>query len=189
MHPDVLAFDTLVDPETTPPTDVANLIQMKIWEGKLKTYNDSINTRTEISRQAYAAVLGQCSQTICDCLSASTSWAGIQANTNLMGLLCLIRESLYTGATTKKQTESLQKAEEGLLGFRQGENMTNSNYLDKFHSLVEQVEHHGSEIGCTPGRVQTQLTITAADPVHPTDIEISHAKTVVTEEYLPVLFL
>ena len=189
MHPDVLAFDALVDPESTPPTNVANLVQMKIWEGKLKTYNDSINTRTEVSRQAYAVVLGQCSQTIRDRLSASALWAGIQANTDLMGLLRLIRESLYTGATTKKPTESLQEAEEGLLGFRQGENMTNSNYLDKFRSLVERVEHHGSEIGCTPGRMQTHLTITAADPLHPTAIEISHAKTVVTEEYLAVLFL
>ena len=137
MHPDILAFDALVDPETTPPTDVANLIQMKIWEGKLKAYNDSINTRTEVSRQAYAVILGQCSQTIHDHLSASASWAGIQANTNLMGLLHLIRESLYTGVTMKKPTKSLQEAEEGLLGFRQGENMTNSNYLDKFRSLVE----------------------------------------------------
>ena len=117
MHPDVLAFDALADPETTPPTDVANLVQMKIWEGKLKTYNDSINTRTEVSQQAYAVILGQCSQTIHDRLSASASWAGIQVNTDLMGLLRLIRESLYTGATTKKPTESLQEAEEGLLGF------------------------------------------------------------------------
>ena len=106
-----------------------------------------------------------------------------------MGLLHQIRESLYTGATTKKPTESLQEFEEGLLEFRQGKNMTNSNYLDKFRSLVEQVEHHGSEIGCTPGQIQTQLTITAANPVHPTAIETSHAKTVVTEEYLAVLFL
>ena len=67
--------------------------------------------------------------------------------------------------------------------------MTNSNYLDKFHSLVEQVEHHGSEIGCTPGQIQAQLTITATDPAHPTTIETSQAKTVVTEEYLAVLFL
>ena len=51
------------------------------------------------------------------------------------------------------------------------------------------MEHHGSEIGHTPGQMQTQLTITATDPVDPTAIEISHAKTVVTEEYLAVLFL
>ena len=29
MHPDVLAFDALVDPEATPPTDVANLVQIR----------------------------------------------------------------------------------------------------------------------------------------------------------------
>ena len=110
---------------------------MKIWEGKLKTYNDSINTRTEVSRQVYVVILRQCSQTIHNCLSASALWAGIQANTDLMGLLHLIRETLYTGVTMKKPTKSLQEAEEGLLGFRHGKNMTNSSYLDKFHSLVE----------------------------------------------------
>ena len=60
-----------------------------------------------------------------------------------MGLLHLICESLFTGATTKKSTKALQEAKETLMGFKQHENMDNSDYLDTFKSYVDQVEYHG----------------------------------------------
>ena len=49
-----------------------------------------------------------------------------------MGLLRLIRQSLYTGATRAKDTVSLHEAEEALFHFKQGEHMSNHEYLEKF---------------------------------------------------------
>ena len=43
-----------------------------------------------------------------------------------MGLLCLIPQSLYTGATTKKPKEALQEAEDAVIGIRQSDHMANS---------------------------------------------------------------
>ena len=81
---------------------------------------------------------------------ASPSWSGIQDNTNLMGLLHLICESLFT---RKKSTEALQEAKETLMSFKQHENMDNSNYLEKFKSYVDQVEHHGGQPGCNKEQI------------------------------------
>ena len=70
-----------------------------------------------------------------------------------MRLLQLIRQCLYTGATRKKDTVSLQEAEEVLFYFKQGEHMTNHEYLEKFQDIIKRVEHHGGEPGCQDSRV------------------------------------
>ena len=71
-------------------------------------------------KQAVAIVLGQCSQTIRDRIKAAHTYQGIISNSDLIHHLRLIRESLYTGSTTKKMTQSIQEAEESLMSFRQG---------------------------------------------------------------------
>ena len=103
-------------------------------------------------------MLGQCSQTVTDHLMASPLWAGIYANTDLMGLLTLIKSSLFTGATRQKPTESLQEAKEALLTLKQGDT-SNGDYLNKFQSLVEHVEHHGGEPGCHCSRVDALVDL------------------------------
>ena len=90
---------------------------------------------TEVSKQAFAVVLGQCSQTVRERIRASTSWRTVNDNSDLMGLLRLVRESLYTGATTRHPIHSLQEAEEALMSFRQGDNMSNHVYYEKFKGV------------------------------------------------------
>ena len=66
----------------------------------------------EAAKQAYVVMLGQWSQPVRDRLTASDAWQQIQVDTDLMGLLRLICQCLYTGMTRKKDTVSLQEAEE-----------------------------------------------------------------------------
>ena len=106
-----------------------------------------------------------------------------------MGLLRLIRQSLFTGATTKKDTEALQDAELSLYTFRQGETMTNDIYLEKYKGLIERYEHHGGQPGLQEIRVQAKLDTLAADPAAPTDVETAQAREAAREEYLAVLLI
>ena len=39
MDPEILAFDELMDPMTTPP-DPTNLVQVEVWKGQLQIHND-----------------------------------------------------------------------------------------------------------------------------------------------------
>ena len=162
---------------------------MEIWKGNLWLYNDRIKDRMEAAKQAYVVVLGQCSQPVRDRLTASEAWQGIQVDTDLMGLLRLIRQCLYTGATTKKDAVSLQEAEEALFHFKQGEHMSNHEYLEKFRDIVKWVEHHGGEPGCQDSRVNPILQWTAMDPTTPTTDEINKARVRVRNEYLGILFI
>ena len=148
---------------------------MEIWKGDLRLYNDCIKDQMEAAKQAYAVVLGQCSQPGRDQLTASEAWQQIQVDTDLMGLIRLIRQCLYTGATRKKDTVSLQEAEEALFFLKQGEHMTNHEYLKKFRDIVKCVEHHGGEPGCQDSRVSPIVQQTAMDPTAPTMDETNKA--------------
>ena len=86
MDPETLTFEELDDPHNNIP-DEGQQALMEIWKGDLWLYNDRIKDQMEAAKQAYAVVLGQCSQPVRDRLTASEAWQGIQVDTNLMGLL------------------------------------------------------------------------------------------------------
>ena len=145
IDPDVLVFETLVDPSTMPPDEAATMVTVEIWKLELKQYVERMTHQTKAGRQAFAVVLGQCSQTVHDHLEVSATWANIKATADLMGLLQLIQQPLFSGA--KKSTDALQDAALTLYSFCQSDGMSNRAYLTKFKAYVEQYEHHGGQPG------------------------------------------
>jgi hypothetical protein len=117
MRPDNLSFPTI--PEPAIPEDRGNLIEVEKWKAANKQYNDLIEKREETKRQVYAIVWGQCSPTIQDRVKASTNYATINDELNLIKLLGLIRKSMYTGVTSKDVVHSLIDAMEWFHTFKQ----------------------------------------------------------------------
>ena len=87
MDPDTLAFETLVDPMTVTLAADASVQAVEAWKMSLQQYSDRVVQREEVSKQAFAVVLGQCSQTVRERIRASTSWRTVNDNSDLMGLL------------------------------------------------------------------------------------------------------
>ena len=88
--------------------------------------------------------MGQCSPTVVNRIKASSMWNKINNSNNLMGLLRLIRTSMYTGATSKNAIHSLLDAQNKFFSFRQSSRITNAEYLRNFTALADQVVHlHG----------------------------------------------
>ena len=150
MNPDNMGFTTLVEP---PDPDITNVLALEQWKNKMKRHDDLVQTRNEISKQAFAVILGQCSQSVQDKLTARPAFANVQATTDVMSLLDMIKTSLYAGATTKNQSQTSQEALENLMLFRQGARMSNARYLEKFNELVSIVDHFGMELGVESTRV------------------------------------
>ena len=74
------------------------------------------------------------------------------------------------------------------MSFRQGDNMSNNTFLDKFKGLVERYEYHGGEPGMQQARINTQLEDIAVNTNNPTVVEVAEAKATAREEYLAILF-
>ena len=138
-----MTLPTLTAPSA--PDDTATVVQLKIWEMDFKEYLKRTEEREQNMEKTYALILGQCSKTIQDRMEAHEHWDAVDISSNALGLLRLIRQSLYQRATRRQETHAPIKAETTLMRFRQSERMSNSDYLEKLRDLVEVYEHQGPQ--------------------------------------------
>ena len=98
MDPTKLVFDSF--PTITDPAPTALTVEVKRWEFQLKQRFHEELKRKQLSNLAFATVLGQCSPAVRDRLEASNRWSTISDANDLIGLLKLLRMSLFSGATS-----------------------------------------------------------------------------------------
>ena len=171
--------------EPTAPAHDAGLAVVERYKLDLRLFMDKTRYREENLGKIFPLILGQCSRTIRDRLEASPDWTEINRTSDVMGLLTLIRQSLYNRATTKQMSHNLADAYTDLYKFKQGQHMSNSEYLELLNGLVEIVEYFGEEIGCNPTRIAHFL----GDNANPTDDDRREAKRQAREEYIACLLI
>eukprot|EP00521_Asterionellopsis_glacialis_P009862 CAMPEP_0195281132 /NCGR_PEP_ID=MMETSP0707-20130614/574_1 /TAXON_ID=33640 /ORGANISM="Asterionellopsis glacialis, Strain CCMP134" /LENGTH=311 /DNA_ID=CAMNT_0040339981 /DNA_START=103 /DNA_END=1035 /DNA_ORIENTATION=- len=121
-----LNLPTLTKPEDV---DVSDTLNFEIWKLDMRDFRDKSKKRVKNNAKAFALILGQCSRAVRDRVEASSEWNDINDESDVIGLLKLICQSIFTGATTRKKGQSLADAELAFYGFRQGDRMTNSEFL------------------------------------------------------------
>ena len=184
-----LAFTPLVEPiEGTSGVDAnGNRIPTrrdeKIWDIEYAQYVKDKHNREKNMSKVFALILGQCGPSVRDRLEADRSWNQVNASSNPIELLTLIRSCIYQRGTSKKNTHAYLEAERALSLFHQNDKMTNHVFLEKYKELIEVYEHLGGE----PGTSQTRITDTLLnmsqnrtmypnlDPYNPTDDEQADA--------------
>lgn len=168
-----------------PPGANATLAQLELYKLELKEARDKLRHRERNIGKVFPLILGQCSRTIRDRLESSPIWEQINSMSDVMALLTLIRQLLYQRSMNRQATHTLHDAQESFFKFRQGEKMTNSDYLERFKSLVEVLEHQGEEIGNSQTRVNSFLN----DPEYANGNQIEQAQAQAREEYLAVALI
>ena len=153
LDPDKLEFAD--NDEPTPPTDATDVVKMEKWKLQMRRWEAIETKRTEATRQAYAVVIGQCSRALRDRMETHNEWASIKDSTDIIELAKLIRKAMYSGASSKHDTVTFIEAEQELMRFKQGKNMSNAKYLEVFKAKVEVYEHLGGEPGTSKGRVDS----------------------------------
>ena len=183
MDPDNLAFDTLTAPAMG---DAPTLTDVEIWKIEYKAFSEATKRRELLLGQVFAIVLGQCSPTVVDRLKSNATWDAINGANDLIGLLRLIRTSMYTGATSKNPLQSLLEAQTKFLSFRQTARMTNAEYLRSFTALSDQVLHLHGDLGTDQTYVTARIVEDGGDPA---DMDTRATMTLtIREEYLAMMF-
>ena len=141
--------------------------------------------------KVFVIVKGQCSPTMVDRIEASHDRGTIHQQYDLIELLTLIRQSLYTGATTQNPVHALRDAYSHYQSFQQGTRMSSSDYLCKFKALVTTVKQLGGELGMEASRVREQLNNdeTVMDTNNPSDKEETPTQNTAHDTFLAVDFL
>ena len=150
----------LVSPDMTPPSAPVNApglsepswVDKELYKLQYSEYIKKLDKRSQVQAKVFPLVLGQCSCTICDRLEASANWNTVNTTSDVLALLRLIQTSMYTNSINRHLTHALYKAEAAHIKFRQSDDMTNSDFLVKFKSLIDIFVHAGGDPGCTATR-------------------------------------
>ena len=179
---DLRYAEVLTKPERPTATDQFTIL---IWTEEMKEYRKKLRNRKKNEEKAFPLLLGQCTPTIVQRIEASQRWNNISGANDVLGLLELIREAMYTGTTQRKDTTALVEAATKLFAFRQPDGMSLHDYFETFKGLVKIHEHHG---GCL-GQDQTRIEAHLSDPDIATPDEIALARERAGEEFQAILFL
>jgi hypothetical protein len=71
---------------------------------------------------------------------------------------------MYTKSTNRHPTHALYEADVALIKFRQGDDMSNSDFLEKFKSLLDIFIHAGGNPGCAATRYRDFALDSEEDP-------------------------
>jgi len=155
----------------------------------LKEAHAKRNDRQDVINAAYSIVRKQCSDAQWNLVESHKDHAEVQAKMDVIGLLKLIRNALYSGATTRNSCVSAQDAMVKLFTFRQSKTMENADYLKKFKELTELVAFNGTIIGVKETRVTDMIKEIAKDKNVPTEDEYEKAKDMAQEQFHAILLI
>ena len=150
-------------PADAPGTNEPSWVDKETYKLQYSEYIKEMKKRSQVQAKVFPLVLGQCSRTIRDRLEASPDWNNINTNSDVLELLKLIQKSMYTKATNRHPTHALYEADNALAKFRQGDDMSNSDFLEKFKSLIDIFIHAGGDPGCTAIRYHN-FALATEDP-------------------------
>ena len=178
---DLRYAEALTEPDR--PTAI-NQFTILIWTEEMKEYREKLRSRKKNEEKAFPLLLGQCSPTIVQWIEASPRWSNVSGANDVLGLLELIHEAMYTGTTRRKDTTTLIEATTKLFAFRQPDGMSLHDYFETFKGLVKIYEHH---VGCL-GQDHTRMEAHLVDPDITRHDEIALAKEK-AGEFKAILFL
>ena len=104
-----LVMPVIAAPNNPDPADV---VAVELWKMDLKEHRERLRRRQALNQRVFGLILGQCSRTVRDRIQAAASWNTVNASSDPMRLLSLIRQSLFTGATTPKDVVGSTRSSE-----------------------------------------------------------------------------
>jgi hypothetical protein len=141
----------------------------------------------------YALIWGQCTEHMKGKLEAMPSFETMDVDQDSVTLLKAIKGMTYKFADQKYLPFALADAVVRLDHMFQSKDTTDSEYLEKFKSMVAVIEHYRGTVGVHPKMVQNELAVimgsSYSDSITYSTTQIAEAKVVGKERYLACLFL
>jgi hypothetical protein len=133
-------------------TNELSWVDKEQYKLQYSEYIKKMDKQSQVQAKVFPLVLRQCSRTIHDRLEASANWNNINNTSNVLELLKLIQKIMYTKSTNRHPTHTLYDTNVALIKFHQGDNMLNSDFLEKFKSLIDIFIHASGDPRCAATR-------------------------------------
>ena len=186
-------FDPPKEPDrvnaTDPTSRFKSTTEGKIWEKEIDEHVKRKIIYKENLRTLYSLVWGQCTDYMRAKLESLSNYEKLKTDCDSLGLLSAIQEVTFKFDGQKNFYHALHVAKRKLYVFRQGADMTNAKYLEKFKDLVSMIEQNGGDIGIDSKAVTKELTDMGVTLTHATAAQDLKARQLAYEKYLAVAFL
>ena len=111
----------------------------------------------------YTLVWGQCTDLMRIKLEASSNFNTFKINVDVIALLQEIKSITFKFEDQKYIYHSLMMVYQNFYSFCQGQEITNTKYLEQFNNIVDIVEHHDGKFGHEPILVDKDEAYDAID--------------------------
>ena len=99
-----------------------------------------------ILHSLFSVIWGQCSQLLRSKLESKSEYEGIKENSDVSGLLKLIKTVLYQFETHTSIYEALDEAKKNYYLYYQGPKTSNTQHVKNLQDMVEVIEYHGGSV-------------------------------------------
>lgn len=167
------------------PPKERDSVEYDIWKMEYPQRIKARESRSASDTRVFAIIWKQCTPIMKDRIRSTASYKSIREQTNIIGLLELIRSSTMQRELGKEPSQTLRDATVEFYGFRQV-NMSVSDYHQKFQDLLAVLEDLAGPIG--QDNLRTELYL--GKPVSSASTaEVATARAACREMYLATCFI
>ena len=94
----------------TPPPDATNVLLNALFTEEVKAYGRAIEARKNNQGKIFGIIIGQCTKAMRDQIEACNGWSAVSSQSDVIGLLKMIRANSYSKQPKRDMSHSLLDA-------------------------------------------------------------------------------
>lgn len=180
------------EPAEVSEEDAKKLDKRRLFERTIDAAANREQRLEDNMKRAFTVAVGQCTELTTAKLHGTSNWTKINKDLDLIELLKLVKELMQKFEEHKYEVLALHSALKRLYLFKQGSEMTNEKFLERFKTLADVVDERGGDIGVTTASLKNRVVANGASSTNPwtaDESEVEVAKQEAREEYLAVALL
>ena len=121
-------------------------LEEDIYKEEIKVYVKARASLKNTLHSLFSVIWGQCSQVLKNKLESKSEYEDIKANSDVSGLLKLIKTIVYQFETHTSIYEALDEAKKNYYLYYQEPKTSNSQHVKNLQNMVEVIEYHGGSV-------------------------------------------
>ena len=168
----------------------ATALQTRVWTKEIDNAVRRINILSQNLKTLYLLVWGQCSSPMRAKVESLDGYDAIKRDTDGIALLIGIKNICFEAVEANKyKPQTMHENLRRFYHFKQDKFMTESEYLEKFKTLVEICDSVGCDLGEFNRNADNIIRDTGADPDLADDASKTATMLMAKDQYLAIAFI
>ena len=141
-------------------------LEEEIYREEIKVYVKTKVSLKNTLHSLFSVIWGQCSQLLRSKLESKSEYEGIKENSDVSGLLKLIKTVVYQFETHTSIYEALDEAKKNYYLYYQGPKTSNTQHVKNLQDMVEVIKYHGGSVTDDQALAKYEESLEAHLPIY-----------------------